>query len=554
MKIAVAGTGYVGLVAGVCFAEKGHDVTCVDVDENKVRLMESGISPIYEEGLQELMQKNNATGRLHYTTDYQNAYRDVDAIFIGVGTPEQPDGSANLSYIATVSRQIAESVERDCLVVVKSTVPVGTNDKVEQFIRDFLIRDVKIEVASNPEFLAQGSAVHDTLHAARIIIGTESREAEEASKDAQTKVQTRPEEDNTAKAESSYQVNETQMVQNTVTDVTEVVKEVMPSVVSVNKRYIERMSFWGQEYSQEGNGSGSGIIVGQNDTELLLVSNYHVVESPEELTVQFVDGSQAQAQIKGMDADKDLAVIAVQLSDISSDTMEQISIARMGNSDALSLGEPVIAIGNALGYGQSVTTGVVSALDRPIAASTVQTDTQEDTEINTFIQTNAAINPGNSGGALLNMKGEVIGITSNKIGGNAVEGMGYAIPISDAEPIIEKLMTRETKLKVDEEKKGYLGITGLDVASEYSQLYDAPRGVYVSSVTEGSGADEAGLVRGDIIVAIDDEEITSMMELRDYLDYCEAGSTVTLTIMQGSPLGYQSKTVEVTLGLQSNLQ
>ena len=178
MKIAVAGTGYVGLVAGVCFAEKGHNVTCVDVDEKKVRLMESGISPIYEEGLEELMRKNNATGRLHYTTDYQNAYRDVDAIFIGVGTPEQPDGSANLSYIATVSRQIAESVERDCLVVVKSTVPVGTNDKVEQFIRDFLIRDVKVEVASNPEFLAQGSAVYDTLHAARIIIGTESREAE----------------------------------------------------------------------------------------------------------------------------------------------------------------------------------------------------------------------------------------------------------------------------------------------------------------------------------------------------------------------------------------
>lgn len=169
-------------MAGVCFAEKGHEVTCVDVDEKKVRLMESGVSPIYEEGLEELMQKNNATGRLHYTTDFQSAYRDVDAIFIGVGTPERPDGSANLSYIATVSRQIAESVERDCLVVVKSTVPVGTNDKVEQFIRDFLIRDVKIEVASNPEFLAQGSAVHDTLHAARIIIGTESREAAEVLK------------------------------------------------------------------------------------------------------------------------------------------------------------------------------------------------------------------------------------------------------------------------------------------------------------------------------------------------------------------------------------
>lgn len=178
MKISVAGTGYVGLVAGVCFAEKGHDVTCVDVDEKKVKMMESGITPIYEAGLQELMQKNYAAGRLHYTTDYQSAYKDAEAIFIGVGTPEQPDGSANLSYIATVSRQIAESVERDCLVVVKSTVPVGTNDKVEQFINDFLVRDVKVEVASNPEFLAQGSAVHDTLHAARIIIGTESKEAE----------------------------------------------------------------------------------------------------------------------------------------------------------------------------------------------------------------------------------------------------------------------------------------------------------------------------------------------------------------------------------------
>ena len=178
MKIAVAGTGYVGLVAGVCFAEMNHDVTCVDVDEKKIEVMRQGISPIYEEGLEELMQKNNARGTLHFTTDYQTAYRDADAIFIGVGTPEMPDGSANLSYIAAVSRQIAETVEKDCLVVVKSTVPVGTNDKVEQFIKDFLVHDVKVEVASNPEFLAQGTAVHDTLHAARIIIGTESKEAE----------------------------------------------------------------------------------------------------------------------------------------------------------------------------------------------------------------------------------------------------------------------------------------------------------------------------------------------------------------------------------------
>lgn len=182
MKIAVAGTGYVGLVAGVCFAEKGYNVVCVDVDEKKVEVMRQGISPIYEEGLEELMKKNNAAGRLHYTTDYKDAYKDADVIFIGVGTPEMPDGSANLSYIATVSRQIAETIEKDCLVVVKSTVPVGTNDKVEQFIKDFLVHDVKVEVASNPEFLAQGTAVHDTLHAARIIIGTESKEAEELLK------------------------------------------------------------------------------------------------------------------------------------------------------------------------------------------------------------------------------------------------------------------------------------------------------------------------------------------------------------------------------------
>ena len=179
IKIAVAGTGYVGLVAGVCFAEKGHDVTCVDVDENKVKIMREGKSPIYEEGLEELMQKNIAAGRLHFTTDYKIAYKDADAIFIGVGTPEQPDGSANLSYVATVSRQIAESIEKDCLVVVKSTVPVGTNDKVEQFIKDSLVNDVKVEVASNPEFLAQGHAVRDTLEAKRIVIGTNSKEAEE---------------------------------------------------------------------------------------------------------------------------------------------------------------------------------------------------------------------------------------------------------------------------------------------------------------------------------------------------------------------------------------
>ena len=183
MKIAVAGTGYVGLVAGVCFAEKGHDVICVDVDENKVKLMKSGKSPIYEESLEELLNKNYKEGRLDFTTDYKMAYKDADAIFIGVGTPELPNGSANLSFVATVSRQIAESVEKDCLVVVKSTVPIGTNDKVEQFIKDSLVNNVKIEVASNPEFLAQGHAVRDTLHAKRVVIGTESKSAEKILKE-----------------------------------------------------------------------------------------------------------------------------------------------------------------------------------------------------------------------------------------------------------------------------------------------------------------------------------------------------------------------------------
>lgn len=342
-------------------------------------------------------------------------------------------------------------------------------------------------------------------------------------------------------------------VTTTVTDVTEVVKAAMPSIVSVNNRYVETYSFWGQQYSNEGDSAGSGIIVGQNDTELLLVTNYHVVEAAEELTVQFVDGSQAQAQLKGSDADKDLAVIAVQLTDIESATRDAIAIASMGNSTQLTLGEPVIAIGNALGYGQSVTTGVVSALNRAIAANTTQGYGQRDTEVNTFIQTNAAINPGNSGGALLNIKGEVIGITSNKIGGTAIEGMGYAIPISDAKPIIEDLMSKETRLRVSEENKGYLGITGIDVVAEYSRNYGAPQGVYVSSVMEGSGAAQAGLIRGDIITALNGEEVTSMEELQNELSYYSAGETVELTIMQGSPVGYQAKSVMVTLGNASSI-
>ena len=215
----------------------------------------------------------------------------------------------------------------------------------------------------------------------------------------------------------------------------------------------------------------------------------------------------------------------------------------------LTVGEPVIAIGNSLGYGQSVTTGVVSALDRVIGTSaSTQSSQQTDTEVNTFIQTDAAINPGNSGGALINIKGEVIGINSNKIGGSAVEGMGYAIPISDAEPIIQKLMEKQTRSKVAESERGYLGITGLDVNQESASLYGLPLGAFVSNVVEGSAADKAGLVRGDIITAINGWEVKSMAELKEEISGYAAGETVELTIMQGSPDGYQTKTVEVTLG------
>lgn len=352
-------------------------------------------------------------------------------------------------------------------------------------------------------------------------------------------------------ADALQQAPKSEMV---VTDVTEVVKAVMPSVVSVNNKYVETTSFFGQQYTGEAESAGSGIIVGENENELLLVTNYHVVASSEELSVQFVDGEQVAAQVKGTDEDKDLAVIAVQLSDIKPETLNQISIATLGDSDELVVGEPVIAIGNALGYGQSVTTGVVSALNRAVAVSDtsyINQDQNTDKEINTFIQTDAAINPGNSGGALLNTKGQVIGINSSKIGGNAVEGMGYAIPISDAKPIIADLMNKQTRIKIAESERGFIGITGVDVVQEYSEVYGMPLGIYVSSVIDGSGAAQAGIVRGDIITAIGDLQVSSMTELKNELSYYKAGDTVTLTIMQGSPVGYQSKTVQVQLGKQS---
>lgn len=342
-------------------------------------------------------------------------------------------------------------------------------------------------------------------------------------------------------------IKQSDTVTAVVTDVTDVVKNVMPSIVAVNNHYTETMSFYGQRMSSEADASGSGIIVGENDTELLIVTNYHVVADTDKLTVQFNEDSEAEAFIKGQDAKMDLAVIAVPLTELSSSTLDSIKVATLGDSDELEVGEPAIAIGNSLGYGQSVTTGVISALDRSISLSSGNGYGGDNVE-GTFIQTDAAINPGNSGGALLNIKGEVIGINSNKIGGSAVEGMGYAIPISSASPIIAELMLKETKNKVAEEERGYLGISGISVTQEVSQSYGMPEGVYIAQVFENTAASAAGLKQGDIITEFGGDRISSMEELQKELEFYAKGDTVDVKVMTMTVAGYEEITVKLTLG------
>ena len=326
-----------------------------------------------------------------------------------------------------------------------------------------------------------------------------------------------------------------------VTDVTQVVEAVMPACVSITNNFTQTVQdFWGQTYSQDETASGSGIIIGENEQELLIVTNNHVVDSTEQLYVQFIDGETVEAQVKGTDASADLAVVAVKLDTIANSTKQEICIARMGDSDSLKIGEPAIAIGNALGYGQSVTTGVISALNRKIENS----NSEEGTSL---IQTDAAINPGNSGGALLNMRGEVIGINSNKIGGSAIEGMGYAIPISTARPIIEDLMERQTRTKYSEEERGYLGISCINVTSDLSENFSMPQGIFVAQVYSGTGAEAAGLVRGNIVVAFDGVTVQNQEELTKQMQYYKAGESVEITIMVNSANGYQQKNVTVTL-------
>ena len=330
---------------------------------------------------------------------------------------------------------------------------------------------------------------------------------------------------------------------STVTsDVSDIVENTLPSIVSITNMSVQEVqNFFGGISQLESESAGSGIIISQNDSELLVVTNNHVVEGSDTLTVTFNDGNSVEAQIKGTDSARDLAVVAVPLDKISDDTMNAIKVATLGDSDSLKVGEPAIAIGNALGYGQSVTTGIVSATGRTIDGFDGE-----------YIQTDAAINPGNSGGALLNANGEVIGINSAKINSSAVEGMGFAIPISDASDVIQNLMNKETRSKVSDEERGYLGIKGYDVSEEGAQMYNMPTGVYVKEVMSGGGAEKAGLTKGSIITGFEGSSISGMSSLQEQLQYYKAGEEVTLTVQIPDKNGeYTEKDIKVTLGKNS---
>ena len=330
---------------------------------------------------------------------------------------------------------------------------------------------------------------------------------------------------------------------STVTsDVSDIVENTLPSIVSITNMSVQEVqNFFGGISQQESESAGSGIIISQNDSELLVVTNNHVVEGSDTLTVTFNDGNSVEAQIKGTDSARDLAVVAVPLDKISDETMNAIKVATLGDSDSLKVGEPAIAIGNALGYGQSVTTGIVSATGRTIDGFDGE-----------YIQTDAAINPGNSGGALLNANGEVIGINSAKINSSAVEGMGFAIPISDASDVIQNLMNKETRSKVSDEERGYLGIKGYDVSEEGAQMYNMPTGVYVKEVMSGGGAEKAGLTKGSIITGFEGSSISGMSSLQEQLQYYKAGEEVTLTVQIPDKNGeYTEKDIKVTLGKNS---
>lgn len=326
-------------------------------------------------------------------------------------------------------------------------------------------------------------------------------------------------------------------------DITKIVSNSMPFVVSIQNMSVQQVQdFFGGIREQTQTSAGSGIIVGQNDSELMIVTNNHVVEGSTTLTVTFNDETSVEASVKGTDSTKDLAVVAVSLRDISDETKNGIKVAVLGNSDKLQVGEEVIAIGNALGYGQSVTNGIVSAKDREIEMEGFDSK---------LIQTNAAINPGNSGGALLNIRGEVIGINTVKVNDSAVEGMGYAIPISDVTDIITNLMNKETRTQVPAAQRGYIGIEGTDVDSQSAEQFGMPEGVYVSRVMENGGAEKAGITKGCIITGIEGAGINNMESLQEQLSYYRIGETVKLTVQFPAGQGeYEEKEVDVTLTKQ----
>lgn len=349
-------------------------------------------------------------------------------------------------------------------------------------------------------------------------------------------------------------------------DVSDITTSAMPSIVAITNKSVQEVQDYfsqfgfrgqGQTQTQETESQGSGLIIGKNDTELLMVTNNHVVEGADTLSVCFIDNKVYEANVKGTDAENDLAVIAVPLDSISDDTMSQIAVASIGDSDSLKVGEQVVAIGNALGYGQSVTTGIVSAVNR--ALSNNSSDTQDsnsssdDSSSATYIQTDAAINPGNSGGALLNMNGEVIGINSAKLASTEVEGMGYAIPISRVSDIIDNLMNQTTRTKVDSDKQGTIGIKGINVTSDVQEKYNLPEGIYVSEVTSGSAAEKAGITSGSVITKFDGKSVTDIESLQDLLQYYKAGETVELTLQVPDSDSYKEKTVSISLGSKSDI-
>ena len=334
---------------------------------------------------------------------------------------------------------------------------------------------------------------------------------------------------------------------NNTTDITQVAKNAMPSIVAITNRGVEEVQsmFFGQTYQQQTESAGSGVIVSQNETELLIATNNHVVEGAQELSVCFTvdakdpEDAVVKAQTKGTDPSHDLAVIAVNLADIPEEVKSQIKVIPQGDSEDLEMGQQVVAIGNALGYGQSLTVGYISALNREVTVDEVT---------NSMIQTDAAINFGNSGGALLNTAGELIGINSVKAAQAGVEGMGYAIPTNTAMPILNELMNRQTRTEVDASKMGYMGVTPRDVSEEAKEVYNMPAGAFVYEVEEGSPAEAAGIKKGDIITKLDGQTVSSKDDLFDRMNYYEAGETIDVIVAAAEGGDYVERTVSVTLG------